>query len=251
MQKHLSAAGARPAARIITLALAMLIAACQSSSTGQSSSPPSTRYPLTIQESNGSTVTIAQRPVRIVSLSPSATEMLFAINAGPQVIAVDEQSNYPSTAPVTKLSGFTPNVEAIAAYRPDLVVAADDTGGLVHALSVLSIPTLIEPAARNLDDSYAQVEQLGEATSRQSEAQGLVKQMRSQITAAVATITKPSRRLKFITSSTTPTIRRPRRPSSARSTHCWGSPTSPTKPQEPPATIPSFRRSTSCHPVPT
>ena len=196
MQKHLSAAGARPAARIITLALAMLIAACQSSSTGQSSSPPSTHYPLTIQESNGSTVTIAQRPVRIVSLSPSATEMLFAINAGPQVIAVDEQSNYPSTAPVTKLSGFTPNVEAIAAYRPDLVVAADDTGGLVHALSVLSIPTLIEPAARNLDDSYAQVEQLGEATSRQSEAQGLVKQMRSQITAAVATITKPSRRLK-------------------------------------------------------
>jgi len=196
MHKHLSAAGARPAAQIIMLALALVIAACQTSSTGQTSSPPSTRYPLTIQESNGSTVTIERRPARIVSLSPSATEMLFAINAGPQVIAVDEQSNYPATAPMTKLSGFTPNVEAIAAYRPDLVVAADDTGGLVHALDLLSIPTLIEPAAKNLEDSYAQIGQLGRATSHQSEAQGLVKQMRSTISTALATITRSSRQLK-------------------------------------------------------
>jgi iron complex transport system substrate-binding protein len=80
-------------------------------------------FPVTIKAANGY-VTIAKRPVRIVSLSPTATESLFAIGAGAQVIAVDDQSNYPATAPRTRLSGFRPNAEAIAAYEPDLVVTS-------------------------------------------------------------------------------------------------------------------------------
>ncbi len=93
-------------------------------------------------------MTIAKEPHRIVSLSPTATEMLFAIDAGKQVIAVDDQSNYPANAPTTKLSGFTPNIEAIAAYTPDLVVASDDTGGLVHGIGALHIPVLTPSSAR-------------------------------------------------------------------------------------------------------
>ena len=53
-------------------------------------------------------------PQRIVSLSPVHTEMLFAIGAGAQVVAVDELSNYPAAAPRTTLSGYTPNAEAVA-----------------------------------------------------------------------------------------------------------------------------------------
>ena len=105
MQKHLSAAGARPAARIITLALAMLIAACQSSSIGQSSSPPSTRYPLTIQESNGSTVTIAQRPVRIVS-QLGETLPLHATAAGKAYLAFESEDELRALLP-DGLSRFT------------------------------------------------------------------------------------------------------------------------------------------------
>ena len=65
-----------------------------------------------------------RRRQRIVSLAPTHTEMLFAIGAGEQVIAVDDQSNYPPEAEAvrTDLSGFEPNVEAIAGYEPDLVV---------------------------------------------------------------------------------------------------------------------------------
>ena len=59
-------------------------------------------------------------------LSPTATEILFAIGADKQVVAVDDQSNHPAGAPVTDLSGYTPNVEAIASYDPDLVVASYD-----------------------------------------------------------------------------------------------------------------------------
>ena len=67
-------------------------------------------------------------PQRIVSLSPTHTETLFAIGAGDQVIAVDDQSNYPAEAAavMTDLSGYTPNVEAIAGYEPDLVVTSGD-----------------------------------------------------------------------------------------------------------------------------
>ena len=83
---------------------------------------------------SGSPAAPAAVPHRIVSLSATATESLFAIGAGPQVVAVDDQSDYPKQAPRTKLSGFTPNVEAIAGYKPDLVIVAYDPNGLVaHA----------------------------------------------------------------------------------------------------------------------
>src|SRR5207244_8758074 len=74
-------------------------------------------------------------PQRIVSLSPTATEDLFAIGAGKQVIAVDDQSDYPKAALAkrTRLSGFTPNAEAIAGYKPDPVVLSYDAKALVPA----------------------------------------------------------------------------------------------------------------------
>lgn len=100
-------------------------------------------------------MTIPHRPTRIVSLSPTATEMLYAIAAAGQVVAVDDQSNYPPAAPITKLSGLQPNVEAVAGYSPDLVVAAEEASGLVRGIQRLDIPILIEPPAANLSDSYA------------------------------------------------------------------------------------------------
>ena len=79
--------------------------------------PALEKFPVTVEADNGS-VTIEETPEAIVSLSATATESLFAIGAGDQVLAVDDQSNYPAEAPVTDLSGFEPNVEAIAGYEP-------------------------------------------------------------------------------------------------------------------------------------
>src|SRR5258706_11986151 len=107
--------------RKISAALVLLaaLAGCSKSiSPGALVATPSASFPVTLTAANGS-VTIKAKPTSIVSLSPTATEMLFAIGAGPQVKAVDDQSNYPSQAPKTKLSGFQPNVEAIANYQPD------------------------------------------------------------------------------------------------------------------------------------
>jgi iron complex transport system substrate-binding protein len=123
---------------------------------------------------------------RIVSLSPTATETLFAIGAGSQVVAADADSNYPKQAPRTKLSGLTPNVEAIAAYRPDLVVISYDPGGLQTALSRLHIRVLLQNAAPNLQGAYAQMLQLGHATGHDGQAKTLVASMKRRIAGLVA-----------------------------------------------------------------
>jgi iron complex transport system substrate-binding protein len=177
----------------------LAVAAVTLGACGTASNPSATQtdhFPVTVTTANGASVTIAKQPRRIISLSPSATEMLFAIDAGGQVIAVDDQSNYPSTAPTTKLSGFQPNIEAIASYAPDLVVAADDTAGLVHGVQALGVPILIEPAARNVNDSYAQIQQLGTVTGHRADAEAVVKKMRSDLAGIVASIPKPGRQLK-------------------------------------------------------
>jgi iron complex transport system substrate-binding protein len=127
-----------------------------------------------------------QRPERIVSLSPTATEMLFAIGAGKQVVAVDDQSDYPSHAPTTDLSGFEPNIEAIAGYDPDLVVLSGNDAK--SQLENLGIETLVLQAANRLDDAYAQIRKLGKVTRRTAAANNLVGEMQTDIADVVAEI---------------------------------------------------------------
>ena len=129
-------------------------------------------------------------PHRIVSLSPTATESLFAIGAGKQVVAVDNQSDYPKRAPRTSLSGFTPNVEAIANYHPDLVVLEYDPGDTAAGLRALGIRVLIQSTAKDLAGAYAQIRRLGVVTGHRKTANALVKRMKKQIARAVASAPK-------------------------------------------------------------
>jgi iron complex transport system substrate-binding protein len=107
--------------------------------------------------------------------------MLFAIGAGDQVVAVDDQSNYPPGAPMTSLSGYKPNVEAIAGYEPDLVVIADGTGELQASLEKVNLEVLSAPSAETIDDTYRQLEELGEATGHEAEAAKVVASMRKRL----------------------------------------------------------------------
>jgi iron complex transport system substrate-binding protein len=136
-------------------------------------------------------------PSRIVSLSPTATEDLFAIGAGAQVVAVDDQSNYPANAPKTKLSGYTPNAEAIASYKPDLVVVSANPSGLVAALGKLHIRTVLAPPAKNLAGAYAQIEQLGAVTGHRLKAHALVAKLRKSIAQVVASVPPGAKGLSF------------------------------------------------------
>ena len=149
-------------------------------------------YPVTVGE-----LTLDKRPERIVSLTPTATEMLFAIGAGPQVIAVDDQSSYPADAPKTDLSGFKPNAEAIAAKDPDLVILSDDIDKISDQLDKLKIPVFLAPAAKTMDDTYAEIGQLGTLTGHRAEAEALTKQMTEQIDKIVKGVPARSKPLSY------------------------------------------------------
>jgi iron complex transport system substrate-binding protein len=137
------------------------------------------------------------RAERIVSLSPSATETLFAVGAGPQVVAVDSASTYPEKAPRTKLSGLTPDPEAIAAHKPDLVIVASDVNNLSAALAKTGTKTLVLPDAKTLATAYAQFAQLGEATGHKAEGEDLARRTKADIDKLVADTPKPQAPLSY------------------------------------------------------
>jgi len=175
-------------ALVAAAGLAIACAACGSSANSGSPGGASTNgtasnsagFPVTISTTSGK-VHIPARPHAIISLSPTATEMLYAIGAGGQVKAVDNYSDYPKQAPITKLSGFQPNAEAIAAYQPDLVIISNDIAGIAAKLKALSIPVLEQPAAVSLSQEYAEFDQLGIATGHLAQAQQEVAKLKGQI----------------------------------------------------------------------
>lgn len=183
----------RPVALLLPLVLAL--AGCGSDAAPEPSgaaASPGAAFPVTVTGDDGE-LTLDERPETIVSMSASATEMLFAIGAGEQVEAVDSTSDHPAEAPTTDLSAFTPNAEAIAAYAPDLVVLSDDVNGVVDALDALAVPTLLLGAADTLDESYAQIETLGAATGHADAAADVVADVQDRIAAAVESVPDSTR----------------------------------------------------------
>lgn len=150
----------------------------------QQSDNASGDFPVTF-ESAGQAWTLEAPPERIVSLSPTATEILFAVGAGDQVVAVDSFSNYPPEAPTTELSGFDPNIEAITSYDPDLVIIASDANDLVAGLTELEIPVLISAAPADIDSGYDDMAEIGLVTGNVDETADAITAMRDEMAAAV------------------------------------------------------------------
>jgi iron complex transport system substrate-binding protein len=135
-------------------------------------------------------LTLAARPTKIISLSPTTTEMLFAVGAGDQVTAVDSNSDYPAGVPKTDLSGFKPNAEAIAAKGPDLVILSNDLNNIVASLKQLKIPVYLAPAAVTLDDTYREISEIGALTGHATEAADVTTRIKDEITKLVADLPK-------------------------------------------------------------
>ncbi len=136
-----------------------------------------------------SDTTSPENSLKIVSLSPTATEMLYAIGAGDQVVAVDSLSTYPAeVAPkVTKISAYEPSAEAILAYEPDVVLISNDMNKITEQLTTADpeIDVWTGAAASSIEDVYTQITQLGELTGRVDAAADVVEDMKERIDAAV------------------------------------------------------------------
>ncbi|MGI9607675.1 MAG: ABC transporter substrate-binding protein [Acidimicrobiales bacterium] len=179
----------------LVAALGMFAAACGSetattaSVTGSDSESAETTAAPTTTDATPTTAapTTAETEMdsmRIVSINPTATEMLFAIGAGDQVVAVDAFSYYPPEAPVTDLSGWDPNVEAIAGFEPDVVIS----DAPVEGLEALGIENVVISAATSLDDIYSQIGELGEMTGTADGALTLVDEMQGDIADVLASL---------------------------------------------------------------
>ena len=161
------------------LAMALLVALVPLAACGDDDQDPAVAA-----DGDATTTTEASAddvPQAIVSISPTATESLFAIGAGDQVVAVDDQSDYPEGVPTSDLSAYEPNVEAIASYDPDLVVSSSADPALVDGLESLGIDVLVQEAAVEIEDVYEQIEELGDVTGHADEARELTAQMRDDL----------------------------------------------------------------------
>jgi len=129
---------------------------------------------------------VAKAPDRILSLSASATQMLYAIGAGHQVVGVDKYSAWPADAPRTKFTGYESDAEDYLYLHPDLVIFAFQTN-LIQQLRKLGIPSLLLPPATNLAGVYSQVAELGAVTGHAASAQAVDNSLASYIATTVRT----------------------------------------------------------------
>jgi iron complex transport system substrate-binding protein len=141
-------------------------------------------FPVSVTSGDGA-VRIASRPDRILSLSASATQMLYAIGAGSQVAGVDKYSTYPADAPRTKFTGYESSAEDYLYLRPDLVVLAFAPGTLVQQLRLLHIPTLLLPPATGFADVYSQLAELAAATGHPAGARQVQSSLEADLSADV------------------------------------------------------------------
>ncbi len=195
--RHRSRSLAATTFRVIVAATLLAAAAVGCGSASDSPGPPTTSAPAASYPVTVGSLTLDKRPERIVSLSPTATEMLFAVDADTQVVAVDDFSTFPADAPKTSLSGYKPNAEAIAKYQPDLVVLANDTEKIVDQLKALRIPTFLAAAAATIDDTYQQITDIGLLTGHPAEAEALNKQIRDDLAKLVQNVPKRMKPLTY------------------------------------------------------
>lgn len=154
-------------------------------------------FPVTVTADNGD-VTIDAQPTAIASLSPTATEMLYAIGAGSAVSVVDNYSDYPTTGlPEDKVDAYQLNIEALSAFDPDLVVSSYVSPEQQAQFDALGIKVLGLGAPATIAGAFAQISTLGEATGHQAAADELVKQLQARLAGILADAPQHDRPLTY------------------------------------------------------
>lgn len=187
---------------VLSLLGVAALAGCASredSRDGSGDSTGSEDFPVTVRAQDAPKLTLRERPDRIVSLSPTATEVLYKVGAGGQVVAADQFSTYPKKAPnKEELSALDPDPEELATFKPDVVIVnSDNDGKLTKALDKLEIKTLVLPAAPTLEKAYAQFELLGKVTGHVDAGEQLADDTQRKIEDIVDDTPTPDKKLSY------------------------------------------------------
>lgn len=143
-------------------------------------------YPLTVTDDLGRSVTLTREPQRIIAMLPSHTETLIAIGAGDKLVAVDIYSTYPKavTERLPKVgSGYQPDIEAIVALKPDLVLADESQGSRLTAKLAAAGLTVYGGTAQTYTEVFAKIGVLGKLVGREAGATRLITRMRAELNA--------------------------------------------------------------------
>lgn len=167
----------------VLLSVIFTAVSCSPNTGDKAASQNGSTYPLTVEDFMGREIVIEKMPERIVSLSPSTTELLFALGVGDRVVGVTDFDNYPpQVKDIAKVGGFAgPNMEAIVAQKPDLVFASSLSGkDTVEALQQLEIPVLVLEA-RTLDQIYRSIELIGRITGTVQSGEKIIREMKNKV----------------------------------------------------------------------
>jgi cobalamin transport system substrate-binding protein len=182
-----SGASIAPSASAIAAASANPPAAATSTDAPTASPSVAPAFPVTVTDDDGTAITLASEPQKVVSLTPAVTETLFAVGAGGRVVATDDASDYPADAkPLPDVVTFgTVDVEKIVSLDPDLVIAGGagfTSADAIAQLRSLKIPVLVVSSA-TLDQIGKDIVLVGTAVGEGSAATALVDTMQADMTA--------------------------------------------------------------------
>lgn len=146
-----------------------------------------TVYPLEVTSADGTTVTLESEPQRIVSISPTFTEVLFALGVGDRVVGRTDYCDYPAeTQNIASIGSMvTPSVEKIVEMEPDLVLVSFMEQEMLDKVEESGAKVIQIPSSDSIEGSYAGMEKIGEIVNANEEAAKLVETIKTDIATIV------------------------------------------------------------------
>ncbi|MER2108040.1 MAG: ABC transporter substrate-binding protein [Solibacillus sp.] len=161
-----------------TMALTILVAC--------GASEPAALQGVTVTDALGNDITLVEVPDRIISLTPSNTEILFGLGLADEVIGVNDSDNYPTeAAEKQKVGGIDYNLEMIVALEPDIVFAHESSMSTltmaIPQLEAAGVTVFVVENAESFDETYATIEDIGKLTGKEAEAAEMISSIQTDV----------------------------------------------------------------------
>ncbi|UED80786.1 ABC transporter substrate-binding protein [Lysinibacillus sp. CD3-6] len=171
-------------------------------------------FPLTMTDATGKEIVLEAPPERIISLIPSNTEILFGLGLNDKIVGVNDYDDYPpEVADKEKVGSMEFNIEQIIALQPDIVFAHESgiasLGGAKDQLEAAGVKVFVVTNARDFNETYTTIEQLGRATGKLPEAEKIIANMKAKVEEIEAKLQDVQPKKVFVETSDEPEIYTP------------------------------------------
>ncbi|MFJ7736120.1 ABC transporter substrate-binding protein [Lysinibacillus sp. NPDC097287] len=168
-------------------------------------------FPITMTDTIGNDITLEAPPERIVSLIPSNTEILFDLGLNDKIVGVNDFDDYPAeAAEKEKVGSMEFNIEKIIALTPDIVFAHESSmaslGGALDQLESAGVKVFVVADAKDFNETYTTIKQLGRATGKLPEAEKTIAEMKAKVAEIQAKLKDVEPKTVFVETSDEPEI---------------------------------------------